>query len=292
MAQYLNKRRQWSAAKLAQYIFAVLALLIALGILLSWLFFRYQKGSDTGQKEPIEPIQEEVAIHTEPARCLLIFDFEKTERFVLVQADASQNRITTVPLPSSISDADGCTLSQALRRHGAQSVTKTIADTVELPLQHYIAFTPDGVEQFLSTLGSGITFSVPEKLSYKENGATIQLNAGEQVLSPSQVRILLSYTKWKNADFHTALAAKLTAAVLNQYLLKDHPLETYFSSLSNACTTKLRYDNFYSYLPTLHFFAQHNTGKLCHQISLPGDEKNGVFIPDIKTFRLESDLYE
>lgn len=292
MAQYLNKRRQWSAAKLTQYIFAILALLIALGVLLTWLFIRYQKGSDTGQKEPIEPIQEEVAIHTEPTRCLLIFDFEKAERFVLVQADAGQNRITTVPIPASITDTDGYTLSQALRRHGAQSVTKTIADTVELPLQHYIAFTPDGVEQFLSTLGSGITFSVPEKIVYNEGGATIQLNAGEQVLSPSQVRILLSYTKWKNANFHTALAAKLTAAVLNQYLLKDSPLETYFSSLSNACTTKLRYDNFYYYLPTLHFFAEHNTGKLCHQISLPGDKKNGVFIPDIKTFRLESNLYE
>ena len=292
MAQYLNKRRRWSTAKILQYTFAILALLIALGILLTWLFLRYQNGSDTGKDKPVEPVQEETIISTEPTNCLLIFDFEDAERFVLVQANAGQKRITTVPLPATIADADGCTLAEAFHRHGAQSVTKTVSNVLELPLEHYIALTPNGVEQFLSALGSGITFSIPEKVSYVENGATIQLSTGEQMLSPSQVRILLTYTKWKNTEYRTNLAAELTTAVLNQYLVKDRPFEHYFSSLSNVCTTKLRYDNFYAYLPTLQYLAASNDGNLCQQITLPGSKKNGIFTPSLKTFRTDSGLYE
>ncbi|MBE6806596.1 MAG: hypothetical protein E7527_01085 [Ruminococcaceae bacterium] len=292
MPYYYKKQKRWDGRKATQYGLAILVLLIGIVILFSWLFIRYQMGSapDTNEQAPPTTVQQETP--TEIGRCLLIFDFDGVERFVLVQTDPAHHRITAVPVASTIADHDGCTLAQALHRHGALSVTNTISKTLDLPTQHYISFTPKGVEDLVNHLDEGILFQVPEKVTYTdENGANIVLSAGEHRLSAGQVRTLLAYTGWNKAVNRSYLAADLVTATLNQYLSENRSLEAQFSIIFNASTTDLRNDNFISYRSALALLAQNNHGTVCQRVNLPGTKANGFFSPDLERFRKESGLY-
>lgn len=295
MALYFTKKKRWPPSKPVQYILACFFLILAIAILSAWLIIRYHNSAapttptDESQSTTSGVVLDPI---TEKAHCLLIFDFEEAERFVLVQTDPGSNRINVVPLPDGLTDGDGCSLSEALHRHGAAKVTNIVTDALELPVDHHLTFSPKGVEQCLSQLDNGVLFAIPESVTYTdENGATIRLSAGEHLLSSGQVRSLLTYTNWKKSKTKTNLAADLTVAVINQYLVEGRSLSGYFGSISNAASTDLRIDNFNAYQDALTQLAQNNTGNLCRRIDLKGTTKKGVFTPDLETLRRENALY-
>lgn len=292
MALYFTKKRRWPPSKPVQYILAFLGLILALVILSSWLIIRYHHSAPSAPAEQEPTINAPVEHFTDIGHCLLVFDLDGAERFVLVQTNPEQNHIIAAPIPASLTDKDGCSLSEALHRHGVPAITSTVADTLKLPVKHYLSFTAKGVEQFLNQLDNGVLFDIPEQVTYTdENGATIRLSAGEHRLSAGQVRALLEYTGWKKPKQQDNLAADLATAILNQYLLEGRSLEGYFAGLSNAAVTDLRIDNFNEYRGALAQLAQHNDGSLCHRITLDGTIKKGVFIPDLEVIRQESGLY-
>ena len=292
MALYFTKKRRWPPSKPTQYVLAVLGLIIAIVILSSWLIVRYHRSAPVTPPEQEPSTTAPVEKITEIGHSLLIFDLEGIERFVLIQTNPNTNQISVVPLPSNMTDDDDCLLSEAIHRHGAPQVTATVAETLDLPVRHYLSVSAKGIEQFLGQLDNGILFRIPEQVTFTdENGATIRLSAGEHRLSAGQVRSLLEYTGWKKEKSRVNLAADLTVAVLNQYLVEGRSLEGYFASLSNACVTDLRIDNFNAYRDALAQLAAHNAGNLCHRVDLPGTQKEGVFIPDLTAFYQESGLY-
>lgn len=292
MALYFTKKRRWPPSKPLQYILALLGLVLAFIILGSWLIIRYHRSAPTPPTEQTPTTTVPVEQATELGHCLLVFDLDGAERFVLMQTNPKLNCITVAPIPNAMTDGDGCSLTEALHRHGAPLVTATVADALNLPVEHYLSFSAKGVEQCLGQLDNGILFKIPEQVTYTdENGATIRLSAGEHLLSAGQVRSLLEYTGWKKTKNRDNLAADLTTAVLNQYLMEGRSLEGYFAALSNAAVTDLRIDNFNDYRGALAQLAQHNTGNLCRRINLDGTTEKGVFIPDLDTIRRESGLY-
>ena len=295
MALYFTKKKRWPPSKPIQYILACFLLLIAIAIMSAWLIIRYHNSAapatptDETQVTTSDTIVETI---TEKAQCLIIFDFADAERFVLVQTDPGNNSITVVPLPTGLTDDEGCSLTEALRRHGAAKVTSIVSETLELSVNHYLTFTPKGVEQCLSQLDNGVLFNVPESVTYTdENGATIRLSAGEHLLSSGQVRSLLAYTKWSKSKTKNNLAADLTVAIINQYLVEGRSLIGYFGSISNGATTDLRIDNFNGYQDALVQLAQNNDGTICRRIELKGTTKKGVFTPDLDALRRETTLY-
>lgn len=292
MALYFTKKKRWPPSKPVQYILAILGLILAIVILSSWLIIRYHRSAPTAPDQQETSTTTQAEPITEVGHALLIFDLEGAEHFVLVQANPNTNRVSVVPLPSAMEDADGCRLSEAVHQHGAPQVTATVADALDLPIQHYLSFSAKGIEQFLGQLDNGVLFRVPEAVTFTdENGATIRLSAGEHRLSDSQIRSLLEYKNWKKATSRDNLAADLTVAVINQYWMEGRSLEGYFAALSNATVTDLRIDNFNAYRDALAQLAAHNTGDLGHRVDLPGRKKGGVFTPDLTKFRQESGLY-
>lgn len=293
MALYFTKKRRWPPSKPVQYILASLGLILAIIILTSWLIIRYQRTSSTPSTEQETTTTIPVEQATEIGHSLLIFDLEGAERFVLVQTNPNRNQVSVVPLPSNMTDSDGCLLSEAIHRHGAPKVTASVAEALDLPIHHYLSFSAKGIEQFLAQLDNGVLFKIPEQVVFTdENGATIRLSAGEHRLSAGQVRSLLEYKEWKKSKSRENLAADLTVEIFNQYLVEGRSLEGYFASLSNATVTDLRIDNFNDYRSALAQLAAHNTGALCHRIDLSGTKKAGVFTPDLTKFRQESGLYQ
>ncbi len=292
MALYFTKKKRWPPSKPIQYVLAFLGLILALVILSSWLIIRYHRSAPATPSETTPSTTDPVEYNTEIGHSLVIFNLPDAERFVLVQTNPNTNRIAVVALPANLTDGSGTTLTEALRQRGAPSATAVVANALDLPVNHYMSFTAKGVEQFLGQLDNGVLFNVPETISYTdENGANIRLSAGEHRLSASQVRSLLEYNNWKKAKNKASLAASLTVAVVNQYLVEGRSLEGYFGSLANATTTDLRIDNFNAYRSALAQLAAHNAGDICQQQPLQGTNKDGAFLPDLDTLRQETDLY-
>lgn len=293
MALYFTKKKRWPPSKPIQYVLAVLGLLLALSILFSWLMIRYHRSAPSTPAEPTTPTTLPIEPQTEIGHCLVILDFDGAERFLLIKTNPNTNRVIVAPIPNNLTNEGKGSLSEALDRYGAPKVTEMVAAALQLPLQHHAVFSPKGIEEFLGQLDSGIQFDVPEPIIYTdENSATIRLNAGDSRLSASQIRSVLEHKEWKKNKNAETVAADLTVAAINQYLVEGRSLYSFFAALSNATVTDLRIDNFNAYQSALEQLAQHNTGKLCYRVDLKGTTKNGLFLPDVEYLRQNTDLYK
>lgn len=293
MPLYFTKPKRWPPSRPVQFILAFLVLLVVLVVLGAWLFIGYRQSIGPGQSDGSDtslPVSAEPLAGT--ANSLLIINESGHEQFVLIQANPAAGRMAVAPVPATLRATDGSTLADTLRKHGSASAKETVAAALELPIEHYITLSAAGTETYLGYLENGLTLTLAEDVSYTDaNGAKVKLSAGERTLAPGQAAALLRYTDWKSPDNGLAVAADLTAAVLNQYLLPDHSLGGHFAALSNAAQTDLRIDHFNSYRSTLAYLAEQNDGTLCRCVTLSGTTTDGLFTPDLTAIRAQTGLY-
>ena len=251
-------------------ILAFAALLLAIAGMLLWIWIGFHPSGPSSS----DPSQDDASRYEESPTgigyCLLILDYGDNRRFMLIQSDPAQNRITVSPIPAQQADADGNTLTALFSKHGSRRVTQTVAAMLALPVDHYITLNADGTKSFLDNLDGGVIFTLPEAIRYTdENGSQIQLKAGEHTLSGAQTAAVLRYTAWSNTAPPTdSIVADVVAAVLNQYLLPGHRFDGYFAALSNAAQTDLRIDNYNAYRAILTRLADSNQGALCEHVDL------------------------
>lgn len=288
---HIEKRHAWSAKRIVTLLCTLLALLVAISATAVWMFIGYRQSTVPNAPESSDSPPQ----YTEPMtkNCsLVIFDFMDSPRFVLVQTDPARQAIWVANVPETISDDAGDTLSVLLKKHGSLRVVQTISSVLELKVEHYITWSSDGANTFLSELHKGISFEVKEDIHYTDsNGTTVRLNAGLQPLTGAQAAAILQYRSWHDPKLYENIACELIAAVFNQYLLPEQNVDGYFATLSDTAQTDLRIDNYNGFRTTLAFLAEHNTGNICRILTLTGNSQNGYFIPDVQTMRSQSELY-
>ena len=292
MPLYLNPQKKWNGKRALRFTFALSVLLLAIAVMIAWMFIGHRRNNPpTPDESTNNPTQ-----YTEPLtavnNCLIILDFAGDTQFILVQSNAAAQTVTSMAVPSTITDENGNTLTDLLTKHGAKQVIETLSVALELSVEHYISWSPKGMQSFLDELHNGVMFTLPEAIQYTdENAVTIRLNAGEQKLTGEQTAAVLQYTAWSDSALLQNTAPQLIAAVINQYVTPDQSLDGFFAALADTAQTDLRIDNYNAFRPTLVHLAQGNNGALCRCLSLIGTEENGRFVPNVSAMRKQTDLY-
>ena len=287
-----GQAKKVSGRRVVSFVLASLLLLLAIAAMVAWIVIRFHQSEPTTPTESTDDTSQYEDPLTAVDSSLIIFDMENGPRFVLVQTDPAGLSVNIASIPANITDEKGNTLSTILTKHGSLKVTQTLSAVLELPIAHYITWSADGAQNFLNELDGGILFNLPEPISYAdENGMTVRLSAGEQKLTGIQAAAVLRFTAWKDASLTQAVSAQMVAAVLNQYLVPEQRLDGYFAALADTAQTDLRIDNYNSFRRVLSHLSEHNIGGLCRIVTLPGENRDGRFAPNIAAMKEQSILF-
>lgn len=287
MALEFRKRRFHKPSKKMQYALAVIALLLVLCLVFSWMMIRHKldqmhtassSPDDSSAVSKIEYSQEE------KSNALLIYHTDETVRFMLVQADPAAKGIHLASISEEITLGDS-TLSEIYKKEGAVQVTNALADALDLPLRHYISMSDSKAVSWFSRLENGVEITLPEKIEYTENVVSHTLPKGKQVLDASQIKAVLGYTDWNDRARFDRVGVEIIAAMLNQYMDSDRNLTADFSQLANLVQTSLRIGDFNDSKAMLTYLAEQNDGNFCQIYNLPIKEKNGEFSLNVTAFK-------
>lgn len=301
MQLYFTPRSKRPLSTRARFILAILTLVLALCVVGGWLAFNYyaEQSRQPDDTDETSSTPMEIVYTAEDTKNLLfILSDDRMTHFVLLQSAPKDNRLTAVTIPATLQTKKGISLADTHKKHGAARAASAVAEVLELSVHHYLQFSGTQIDTFLNHLKDGIPFTLPEKVRYTDdNGATQRLDKGSITLSPTQTVGLLHYNEWKTAAGDTVSAALLTS-LLNKYLLPDRYFSGDFSTLSNNCVTNIRISDFSNERSALEYMAKSNSHAIatngtgiCQQISLPGSQSKGLFVPDLKRCRKETPLY-
>ncbi|MBQ5840322.1 MAG: LCP family protein [Clostridia bacterium] len=286
MPLYFRDRRPLS--KRAQYLIAFAVLTMVLIALTGWLTVRYY--SSHPDKDPqTDSSQTSSVSYTDEddGTLLLIFSDSDAERFMLIHTAPSDGAVFVAPLPANTLTQQEKTLADVFRKNGPAKAMQAVAAVTNLPVSRYMALTTDQAESFLADLGEGVSYTLPEAVRFTDkDGATMQLDAGEQILSAGQTAALLRYEEWKKTDV-LRVNGDIIVALLNRYLLPTRSLRGDFASLSNLAKTNLRIDDYTTYRDALIYLAEANAlAPICQRIEIVGKtDEQGRFIPDVTAIR-------
>ena len=267
---FTDKKRRWPPSKPVQYILAVALLIIAVAVLVGWLFVRFiyaEPQPDSTPTEDTADISKEDL--PDAGYCLIIVEDTGCERFALVQSDPKNQKITVSALSPNTQTGEG-ELTELFKKRGPSHTAQVVAQTMNLSTVHYMSFSIADIETLFTRLGVNLQFTVPEDVTYKDtNGATVYLTAESRKLTPSQIASLLRYDQWENNENGDNLAADITTAVINECLRTGKSLKGYFELLANTSATDLRIDQFNAYLIGWEYLASINQGTVAQRINIP-----------------------
>lgn len=258
---FVDKKKRWPPPKPVQYALAILALLLAVALLVGWLYVRfiYTPPAGTDTPDPSTPVETELP---DISYCLVIIEDMGYERFALVKADPNGDSVSVTAIsPTMI--ADSGSLASILQKYGAARATQAVASALDVPVSNYLSFSIADVQNLFTKLGENLQCTLSEEVSYRdENGATVHLTAEKRALTPKQITAILRHTAWTVKENEINIAADLTASLINQCLRPKRSLKGYFELLSNTANTNLRIDHYNSYLIGLEHLASVNNGNL------------------------------
>lgn len=265
--QFRDKKKRWPPSKPVQYILSCLLVVVALAVLIGWLYIRFVYTEPTPENtSPDSTITGEVELG-DASYCLVIVEDVGYERFALMKTVPQDTAISVTPLSPTFETKDGV-LYALLKKYGPAQTAQFVAQALDLPSLHYVSFSITDVENFFTRLGENLRFTIPEDISYKdENGATIRLKAEEHKLTPNQIAALLRYKQWESTANEIDLTARVVTALVNQCLRPDKSLKGYFELLSNTAVTDLRIDHFNAYRSSLEYLASKNDGAIAEVTS-------------------------
>lgn len=260
-----RRRRFRKPGKKGQYALALLALLAVIAVVCFWVAVRLHQPSAPEEPDADSSSAEGVQADPtwEPAYLLVLITDEEAPRVVLLRSDPYKGAMQATPLPVNARVQEDTLLYALYRKQGAAAVTAALADTLEIPLQHYIAMRYDQVESWLNYLENGLVLTLPEAVQY----ASLRLEAGEHNLTATQAVHLLQYEGWQDAARAEQIAADALCAMLNQYLTAARYLAGDFAALSNLCRSSLRIGDFTAGKDRLTYLAEQNAGSLCRTVT-------------------------
>ena len=287
-------RRKEARNRRIRIALCLTAMVLAILTLAAWLGIRYYLSGIASQPpENSEPSSlPEEPLPAETATSLLILGDRGEEQFLLVQFAPADGRAYVAPLPTTMDDGSGQSLSSLLQKSGAPRVKSAVQAMLQLPLSHYVTVTAKGVEDYMNYLEGGLTMTLPEAVNTTDtSGLTVRLNAGQRQLTAAQIAVLLRYDGWSSAAVRSRFAADLVATVLNQYLQPGHRFDGDFAALANVIQSDIRIDHYNAYRTALHGLADSNTGELACVLSLAGKTEQGLWRPDVAAIRAQTPLY-
>lgn len=293
MSLEFRKRRFRKPDKNGQLAIALGAVALGLCIAVAWIAISFRPQPNTGDTTSSNGTQSDTASFdtATPTNLLVMLTDEGHERFTLVQISPAEQQIRVAAVPALLADGDGNTLVNTMRKTGLVDAVNLAADTLQLPIKHYIALTAEQAESWFNYLENGIVISLPQSVDFTDDaGAVVRLDEGENNLTATQTVALLRYDGWKDSAVTRQFPTQIVAAMINQHATAQRRYTADFSALSNLCRTSLRIGDFNDYLPALTHTVS-TEGTLCVIEELKGTYKTDRFIFDHKATKKDSFLY-
>ena len=155
------------------------------------------------------------------------------------------------------------TLKECYSTAGAKSAER-LAEVTKESYDTVLRFSANGVGEFVSLMGGGVTYTLTETMGL--------LNAGEQWLTSQQLTELLSYNGWSDpiktqAETHCGVIA----AIVNAFLLPQYDLTTSFNALTTVCEDRLTIAQFTAIKEEFQKLAKSNTNGVCRMRVATGE---------------------
>lgn len=265
---FTDKKKRWPPPKPVQYIIAVIALLAAVGVLITWLLLRFvyttpddESTPTTGQSSTVTTTTTQTQIDLpDNGYCLLIIEDVGYEGFAVIECAPADNRILVQPISPTELLTETETATQLYRRAKAAEVTKAIANHCQLPLEHYISLSISETMALITRWCGTLSMTPPEEISYRdENGAIVNLPAVQNALTPKQVAAMLRYQQWEQAESGDNLTADLAVALINQVLTPSQNLNKLYNDIADDSSIRIHHFNDF-YKGLAHLASRNDTG--------------------------------
>lgn len=168
----------------------------------------------------------------------------KTETLFLnlICVDLSEKVIRVVPLDSNISDKKtGLDSHRLLIEKGIQTTVDFLNSFYGIAIDRYVLMNENGYKSFFRAMGD-ITVKVSDDVEYDTEDMFLELNRGENVLTPDKTYKYMKYLCESTEGYERAKAnAEIIVAAFNAFYTAErfNSADNTFSIIIDYCTTDI-----------------------------------------------------
>ena len=177
---------------------------------------------------------------------------------VCVKTDTVRTRVEVIGYPKQTEVTNGtslCTLQTCYATIGSKTgerLSAVTGDTYDAVWR----ISADGVGEFVSRMGGGIPYTLPETVGL--------LQTGEQLLTAPQIAELLCYDGWeRDAEGQAAMHGGVVSAVIDRFLAPSYDLQNSFNVLTAVCDDRITIAQFTVVKEDLLQLSQANVRGIC-----------------------------
>ena len=167
-------------------------------------------------------------------------------------------------------------LSEIYNYGGALYTQELIAKTLGISIDRYVRVSAEAFLGAMRAIGS-MEYNLPETLNITQDGVSLELKQGIQLLDGQRMLQILSYP-YQSAEAQTSAVSNLAAELITQR--RDIALSTMaekvFTSVINKIDSDISYNDYFERREAANYFALLN-GSVTHQIALVGKEENELY---------------
>lgn len=114
----------------------------------------------------------------------------------MIAINMTENKTAITSVPIYMLDSSERTLEEEFKLGGVSQVEYVLERTFSIDFDGYLCATQNGYKFFLTELGSGVQYNVPENLQFSTTNYTVSLSAGKQELNFDTFVKLMRYDEW------------------------------------------------------------------------------------------------
>ena len=207
-------------------------------------------------------------------------DGKESRFFNIISVDLKEKTIRVVPVDGALADSvTGLSCDKLLVTNGVKSVVSFFNKYYGIEINRYVVFTESGYKSFFRTMGD-ITIKVSENVAYDTADMFLELNKGENVLTPDKTYKYMKYLCETKKGYEKSKAnADIAVAAFNAFYNADkfNSADNTFSIIIDYCNTDITIVDFMNAKEELEYLLPKNS-----------KEKLKVFVSDnIKNETLE-----
>ncbi|MBO5065359.1 MAG: hypothetical protein J6D06_04515 [Clostridia bacterium] len=200
-------------------------------------------------------------------------DDGKASRFLnIISVDLAEKTIRVVPIDGALADsATGFSCDKLLVTNGVKSVVTFLNKYYGIEIDRYAVFTESGYKSFFRTMGD-ITIKISENVAYDTADMFLELNKGENVLTPDKTYKYMKYICETKKGYEKSKAnAEIAVAAFNAFYNADkfNSADNTFSIIVDYCNTDITIVDFMDAKDELEYLLPKNS-----------KEKLKVFVSD------------
>ena len=207
----------------------ILLIVIILVMIATTFFIIYKYGSFSNMfvgkttETTTEEVSEAVEIEKVEGKKNLLFAVtspgeSEVYNLFAVGVNMNEGKTSIIAIPTGLVDAGGKTLTEEFKLGGISQVEYVLERMLDMDFDARLSATQNGYKFFLTELGSGVEFDIPEDLQFSTTNYTVSLTAGKQELSFDTFVKLLRYDEWAGgSEVSYTRQGELLAALYEQY---------------------------------------------------------------------------